>query len=333
MLVLLAVSALPGLLPVAGAQADAPVSITTPTAGAILTGDQPTFSGTAGTAATDAPTVILDLYAGQSASGSPVQELSAPVSSGGSWAVAPSSPLADGVYTAVAGQSMGSAMSYSAAVSFTIKVNPPALTLWAPLPGATVPGTPTLFGVAGHAPGDLAQVVVALYAGEAAGGRPLRSLTAARSGDFWIAALRGRLPLGLLTAVIVQRDAAGHVATVRTTFLRVSAVRAIGDPLSLAQNGLLSVPVGCPTSPGFTAAACTGTVEVVTARTLRGLGRVRLLREPFSVPAGRQLVISGFAPHRAVRALRRTGPQPVEVTVTLAAGTVIQARRSLVAAR
>lgn len=330
LLALLALTALAGLLPVAAARADvSPVSITSPQPGAFITSAQPTLSGVAGTAPGDGGTVSVAIYAGGGTDSTPVDVITGPVGGGGEFLLSPDVPLPDGLYTVVADQATGSTTAYSAPVSFTIKTRPPALTLWAPRSGATVPGTPTLFGLAGNAAGDLPQVELALYRGEAPRGRPLRWLVATRTGGFWSATLSGRLPLGLVTAVVVQGDSAGHVATVRTTFLLVPAVRIIGGPLDLAENGLLSVPVGCPGPPGGGVAACAGTVTVTTTRRLPGRGRVRLLRKPFSVPVGRQMVVSGYTPGFAARALRRADRQGVEVTVRLTGGSAVTARRSL----
>jgi hypothetical protein len=80
------------------------VTVAQPSDGAILTSAQPTFSGLAGTALGDQPSVTLNVYAGAAAAGPPVETLKlAPAGSG--WSSGASvSPLPNGIYTAVADQ-------------------------------------------------------------------------------------------------------------------------------------------------------------------------------------------------------------------------------------
>jgi large repetitive protein len=96
----------------------------------------PTFSGAAGTHFGDSATVYVDIYAGGTASGTPVQTLSTPRDSGtGSYAV-DSATLADGTYTAKARQSDDSThRGYSSANTFVVdtvkptsKATSPAIT-------------------------------------------------------------------------------------------------------------------------------------------------------------------------------------------------------------
>src|SRR4029079_9168563 len=64
----------------------------------------PTLTGTAGTAPSDLPAVTVKLYAGGTASGTPVQVLSTTAAPSGAWSV-DASVLAEGLYTAQAEQS------------------------------------------------------------------------------------------------------------------------------------------------------------------------------------------------------------------------------------
>src|SRR5205814_535673 len=75
-------------------------AVTTPT-----TDNTPSFSGNASTGSTDSSTVTLNVYAGSTATGSPVRTLSA-TQFLGSWSatVADVDALADGTYTAQAVQ-------------------------------------------------------------------------------------------------------------------------------------------------------------------------------------------------------------------------------------
>ena len=80
------------------------VTFTTPANGSATNHGEPTFSGTAGTAAGDLPTVTVKIYSGSTPSGTAVQTLTT-TASGSSWSVRASSALTDGTYTAQARQS------------------------------------------------------------------------------------------------------------------------------------------------------------------------------------------------------------------------------------
>jgi hypothetical protein len=79
------------------------VTLAAPANGA-ATGGSPTFSGTAGTASGDLPTVTVRLFAGSAVSGTPVQTLTT-TAEDGEWSVDVASSLAEGTYTAQASQS------------------------------------------------------------------------------------------------------------------------------------------------------------------------------------------------------------------------------------
>jgi Bacterial Ig-like domain len=85
----------------------------------------PTFSGAAGTASGDSPTITVNVYAGFSAVGIPVQALTATAHSG-SWSVSADAPLEDGTYTAQAIQrdEVGN-VGESIADTFAIDTTPP----------------------------------------------------------------------------------------------------------------------------------------------------------------------------------------------------------------
>jgi hypothetical protein len=78
------------------------VTLTAPTTPVPTNDTTPTLSGGAGDDSGDSTTVTVELYAGSSASGSPLQTLPA-TRSGGSWSIQPSA-LPDGTYTARAEQ-------------------------------------------------------------------------------------------------------------------------------------------------------------------------------------------------------------------------------------
>ena len=100
-------------------------TITTPTAGAALTDNTPTLAGacTAGDG-----TVSIPVYSGATASGTPLQTLSASCS-GGAWTV-DATTLPDGQYTAKAQQTDAAGNTgYSAARTFTIDATLPTVTV------------------------------------------------------------------------------------------------------------------------------------------------------------------------------------------------------------
>jgi hypothetical protein len=84
-------------------------------------GTAPTFAGTAGTAVGDLGEVTLEVFAGESASGDPVQTLSAARAGDGRFSTAPASPLAPGRYSVRATQSDSVGhVGRSAVVAFTV---------------------------------------------------------------------------------------------------------------------------------------------------------------------------------------------------------------------
>ena len=98
------------------------VTLTTPANGSSLNNNEPTFRGSAGTAAGDLPTITLQIYSGSSATGTPVETLT--TASNGSYSVAATS-LANGTYTAQASQSDDAGnIGLSNAITFIVDVVP-----------------------------------------------------------------------------------------------------------------------------------------------------------------------------------------------------------------
>jgi peptidoglycan/xylan/chitin deacetylase (PgdA/CDA1 family) len=86
------------------ADTEAPtVSISDPTPDATVTTATPAIAGSAGTEPGDDSTADVEIFAGTTVTGSPVQTLTADVGAGGDWAVG-ADALADGTYTALASQ-------------------------------------------------------------------------------------------------------------------------------------------------------------------------------------------------------------------------------------
>ncbi len=112
------------------------------------------MSGGAGTAAWDDASVSVVIHQGDSLSGKVEASGSVPVS-GGKWSYAPH--LSDGVYTAQASQGDEAGHTgTSAAVTFTVDANPPAVTLTSPVGGALLTSSSqTLSGGAATASWDI----------------------------------------------------------------------------------------------------------------------------------------------------------------------------------
>ncbi len=79
------------------------VTLTEPANGSVVGSSKPTLAGGAETGHGAATTVSVKIYTGSSATGTPTQTLSAPVTVKG-WTVTPTTALGDGVYTAQATQ-------------------------------------------------------------------------------------------------------------------------------------------------------------------------------------------------------------------------------------
>jgi hypothetical protein len=151
------------------------VTLTAPGRNTSLTTSLPTYSGKGGTAPGDAGTVAVKVYAGSSASGTPLQTLGAPVQSG-NYSVTGTSPLPNGTYTARAEQQDAAGNTgLSSANTFTISdTTAPTVTLTQPSNGAALATTtPSFAGTAGNAAGDSSAVTVKVYTGSSASGTPV----------------------------------------------------------------------------------------------------------------------------------------------------------------
>lgn len=242
------------------------VSITSPVAGALLSSATPAISGTAGTAAGDLPGITVKLYAGTTATGTPVQTRTT-TASGSSWSVA-AAPLADGTYTAQAEQTdTHGNVGRSAARTFSVDATAPAVTLTTPSGGAQLAThTPGLAGAAGAAPGDAATVTVRIWSGAAASGTPLQSISAARSGGAW-STTAASLPDGVYTARAEQSDTAGNLGTSAAVTFTVDTTAPA--PAITAPSAGSVLRTSGPTVAG-TAGTATGDVPSVTLELYAG---------------------------------------------------------------
>ncbi len=188
-------------------------TITVPAAGATV-GPTPVISGAAGNATGDATTLSVNVYAGATATGAPVRTLTA-TRTGATWSVTTTPALAGGTYTARATQTDDVGHSgLSNARTFIVDATAPAPTILQPTAGQWLTNTtPTVSGRAGTAAGDSTTVTVKLYAGAAATGAPVRTLTTTRAGNAWTLSVTPSLPDGQYTAQAIQSDAVGNVGT------------------------------------------------------------------------------------------------------------------------
>jgi hypothetical protein len=276
----------------------------------------PQLTGTASTGFSDSSHVTVDVYAGTDTSSSPVRQLMAPVNSSGAFAAQVSPALPDGQYTAVASQASGNGTGRSPAVTFQIKVHPPALTLYRP-PGDTWIGRQDLSfsGQAGDALGDDRQVKVDLYRGQGTGGTLVGSRQVSRHHATWSTRWRG-LSLGYYTVVAMQSDDAGH--TTRTsphTFRLVKRTTAFGSSVTVS-GGVASIPIGCLAPVTQT---CHGTVLIITKNSYRTApggpsGPLEVLFANVHIPGGTMGVIAARVPRSVLNVLQHL--RHVQVTVT-----------------
>lgn len=157
--------------------------------------------------------VTLDIYAGASATGSPVQAWTAfaPTQEGlleDTWEITPATPLEQGEYTALVEQTNGETQrGTSAPVTFTVETEP-VVTVTSPGEGAVLKtSAPTLTGSAGSEPWD-EPVVVAIHAGDSVAGSVVASEGASMKSGTWSYSAP-HLSDGVYTAEATQRDEAG----------------------------------------------------------------------------------------------------------------------------
>jgi large repetitive protein len=215
------------------------VNLAVPAAGAALNDQTPTFSGVAGTASGDGTTVVVRIYAGSSAGGTPLQTLTTTRASNGAYVVDAAQALSEGSYTARAEQADSAGNTgQSSANTFRIDLTAPALTLTSPANGSSVTdSTPAVTGSAGTAPGDAGSVVIRIYGGSTPTGPALQTLTApVQSGAFAVDA--APLQAGTYTTQAEQTDSAGNIGVSAASTFTVTSAAGYGDTVEA------DVPVG-----------------------------------------------------------------------------------------
>jgi large repetitive protein len=205
----------------------------------LVTGPTPSFSGTGGSEPEDSTTVMVKVYSGSAASGSPVRTVEGTLD-GSTWTLGQVEALPDGTYTVQAEQADSSPFGQtgvSEPATFTVDADPPQVTLTSPTSGTTTSnGSQAVSGSAGTQEGDLPGIVVQLYAGSTATGSPLEAVTVQASGANWSAAF-GALSPGTYTVRAQQSDDVGNVGySEPATFTVTVAVPAGGQPSPVAPS-------------------------------------------------------------------------------------------------
>ena len=183
------------------------------------------------------------------------------------------------VVTNAASDRAGNPNAASSPLSFTFDAVAPLVTL-APVASASADTTPTLAGTCGALTGDTPSVTIRIFAGAAASGTALESLTpACASGTFTVDA--GVLVDGQYTAVANQSDVAGNVGT---STPRTFVIDTNGPVVSLTNPA----PLTNDPTPTFTGAcgAADGpvTINVFSGSTATGTA-VRTISAPCSANA------------------------------------------------
>ncbi len=201
----------------------------------LVTGPEPSFSGTSNTGDTPTVTVTVDRLT----SGTPEEVQSVTISSAGPrWTTVPFRRLTDGSYVVQAEQEGEGTVEQE----FTVDADPPQITLTSPVNGSTASGTDQLVsGAAGTADGDLPEVTVRLYAGATTTGTPLPPVTVGTSGSTWTATLAGLAP-GTYTAEAEQSDDVGNVGHSAPVTFTLAAPPAPPSPPAASFRWVPSTP-------------------------------------------------------------------------------------------
>jgi major membrane immunogen (membrane-anchored lipoprotein) len=199
----------------------------------------PSFKGTA----SDTEQVIVRVYEGSKAEGTPVSTLTAAVS-GGNWEVKAVTPFANGEYIARAGQksSLGNAEGMSAPVPFAINTLSPSVIVDQPQTPSNVT-TPSFTGTAS----DTEPVTVRVYKGPKAEGTPVAALSTTLVGKAWKSQSVGTaLVNGEYTVIANQKSSFGNPEAISNapTFI----VNTLPPNVKLAP---LAKPLSNNTTPKF----------------------------------------------------------------------------------
>jgi hypothetical protein len=282
----------------------------------------PTFTGTAETGPGDGSSAQLIIYPGTSTNATPLAVLTGSIAANGTFSIQVLPGLTNGTYTAVAGQSLAIASTFSPAVQFTVAGTPPALTLTSPsATNPTEPQTDVVFaGAAGDEYGDSDSVDLTLYRGTSASGTPLGTATATRNGAVWGETWSPQLALGTYTLVASQENIVNQTTTVTRTFT-VAAPGSVTGAVTISAAGTVSARLACLAGAG----RCTGDVLIVTKTALSPSyggprGPLHLMFVHYSVAAAQSVRLTAQLSRAQLAALRRAGPTALVVTVAYPLG-------------
>jgi large repetitive protein len=226
----------------------------------------PSLAGHAGTAEGDVESVIVNVYEGGSASGSPVRTLSV-TPTGGAWSTSVGPALGDGTYTAQAEQSDEAGNTGESTTStFTVDTALPAVSL-TPVGSPTNDSSPSFGGGAGVAAGDIAEVTLKIYPGSTPSGIPIRTTTVTPSDASWSATLASALGDGTYTAQAEQSNEAGSTGKSAPSTFTVDTTKPTVQISSPANGSFISASK--PTISG-TAGSATGDQATVTVNVYSG---------------------------------------------------------------
>ena len=197
------------------------VTLQTPADGEELGFSKPTFSGLAGHAAGDEPSITLNIYEGTSASDPLVDTVAGITPEGGSW-TSDSIALPNGTYTAVAEQlDEAGNKGVSKAVTFTIRTELSIETAgFVHRPTGLFTGpTPSFNGVARVGKAVAASVTVKIYSGGAPAGSPVAEMDAGVSeSEAWAVKPAVSLAGGTYTVQAEQALSPGKLVSAPISF-------------------------------------------------------------------------------------------------------------------
>ncbi len=192
------------------------VSLTKPANHAVLAVSEPVFSGLAGHASGDEPSITLKIYEdeGGTISAAPIQEVkNLTPNTAHEWTTGSTGPrLSNGIYVAVAEQvDEAGNIGTSKSATFTIDTRSPEVTL--DTSGFVVRGTrlmtgptPSFSGTGATESEDGDVVNVNVYSGTSASGAPVRTVKGPLSGSAWTTPPVEALPDGTYTVQAEQTD-------------------------------------------------------------------------------------------------------------------------------
>jgi hypothetical protein len=245
-------------------------TLDSPANGALISGGQPTFSGSAGTTFAASNKITVFVFRGTTPGGTPVQTLTTTRGPNGGYSVGMSSPLGDGQYTAVAEQDDVASPpdpGFSRPTTFTIHNAPPSIQLNSPGSKPLTDPTPTLSGQGGNSPGDSTNIILAVYSGTSTNGTAVRTIQGTRNADgSFSIQVTPALPDGEYTAVAVQGSPRGIATSPPQTF----RIKVHGPALTMTKPAPgASIPSQAPVFTG-TAGNALGDSTLITVVVYNG---------------------------------------------------------------